>query len=54
MQQLVPLSPEDGNQSHAFADPNELLKLTIQHRLLLGEETELEEDPSTNTQHPNN
>lgn len=47
VQELIPLRPEDRDQSHALADPDELLKLTIQHRLLLSEETELEEEPVT-------
>lgn len=54
MQELVPLGSEDRDQSHALADSNELLKLTIQHRLLLGEETELEEEPIANKGHPDN
>lgn len=52
MQELVPLRPEDRDQSHALDDSDELLELTIQHRLLLGEETELEEEPITGWRDP--
>lgn len=45
MQELVPLGSEDRDQSHTLVDPDELLELTVQHRLLLSEETELEEKP---------